>query len=144
EKPLMICCYLPLEKVYSYNPYSEELTEEQHNSILGVQANLWNEYITTPNKVEYMLFHRILELAETAWTSNEKKDFKQFEQRLSQQFQRLDAMDINYRIPEPLGLDSSSIKKENGKVSIILSSIVPNAEIRYTLDGETPDETTHL
>lgn len=120
------------------------MTEEQHNSILGVQANLWTEYITTPNKVEYMLFPRILALAETAWTPNDKKDFQHFEQRLSQQFQRLDAMDINYRIPEPLGLDSASIKKENDKVVITLSSIVPNAQIRYTLDGETPDETTHL
>lgn len=144
EEPLMICCYLPIEKVYSYNPYSEELTEEQHKSILGVQANLWTEYVTTPNKVEYMMFPRILALAETAWTPKDKKDFQHFEQRLSQQFQRLDAMDINYRIPEPIGLDSASIEREKDNVVITLSSIVPDAQIRYTLDGETPDETTHL
>src|SRR5690606_6750521 len=44
-EPLMICCYVPMEKVYSFNPIPEELTPEQHKHIIGVQANLWTEYI---------------------------------------------------------------------------------------------------
>ncbi|RDC61443.1 Beta-N-acetylhexosaminidase [Adhaeribacter pallidiroseus] len=55
-EPLMIGGYLPLEKVYSYNPLSSELTPAQHKYILGVQANLWTEYIPAPEKAEYMLF----------------------------------------------------------------------------------------
>ncbi|HYG37118.1 MAG TPA: family 20 glycosylhydrolase, partial [Cytophagales bacterium] len=144
KEPLMICCYLPIEKVYSYNPLSKELTQEQHKYILGVQANLWTEYIPTAEKAEYMLFPRLLALSEVAWTPYEKKDFESFENRLSEQFLRLDLKDVNYRIPQPTGLDSESIVKQGDKVIITLNSIVPNSEIRYTLDGHTPDETTHL
>lgn len=144
DEPLMICCYVPIEKVYSYNPYPQELTSQQHKYILGVQANLWTEYITTPNKVEYMIFPRMLALSEVAWTPHEKKNYDNFVERMSHQFPRLDAMDVNYRIPEPVGLDSASIKIEDGKAVITLSTIVPNAEIRYTLDGKRPDETTDI
>lgn len=144
DEPLMICCYLPIEKVYSYNPYPKELSPEQHKLILGVQANLWTEYISTPNKVEYMLFPRLLALSEVAWTPYKKKNFENFVERVSYQFPRLDAMDVNYRIPEPTGLDSTSVKIEGNKAIITLNTIVPNSEIRYTLDGKTPDETTSL
>lgn len=143
-EPLMISGYLPLEKVYSYKPLSEELTSEQHKYILGVQANLWTEYITTPNKVEYMMYPRMLALSEIAWTPFEKKDFESFEARLSRQFPRLDAMDIHYRVPHPTGLDSASIVTQGDKAIITLKSIVPGAEIRYTLDGHIPDQTTEL
>lgn len=143
-EPLMICCYLPVEKVYSYNPLSSELTADQHKYIIGVQANLWTEYITTPNKVEFMLFPRILAVSEVAWTPYEKKHFESFENRLSKQFALLDARDINYRVPEPEGLTAESIVKTADKATITLSSIVPGAEIRFTLDGHIPDETTEL
>ncbi len=143
-EPLMICCYLPLKKVYSYNPYSSELTPAQHKFILGVQANLWTEYITTTNKVEYMMFPRMLALAEVAWTPYEKKNYQQFLQRVSHQLPHLDAKAINYRIPEPTGLDSASIKIESDHALIQLNTIVPDGVIRYTLDGKIPNETTHL
>jgi hexosaminidase len=143
-EPLMICCYLPIEKVYSYNPLSTELTAEQHKKILGVQANLWTEYITTPNKVEFMLYPRLLALSEVAWSPNERKNFESFETRLTKQFALLDAKEVNYRIPHPEGLDSASVVKTGDKATITLSSIVPGAEIRYTLDGHIPDETTSL
>lgn len=141
-EPLMICCYVPMEKVYSFNPIPEELTPEQHKHIIGVQANLWTEYITTGNKVEYMLFPRFLAFSEVAWMPSAKKNYDDFIERVSDQFPKLDLMGINYRIPEPTGFDK--IEKKDGRVFITLASIVPDAEIRYTLDGEVPDETTHL
>jgi hexosaminidase len=143
-EPLMIGGYLPLEKVYSYNPLSSELTPEQHKLILGPQGNLWTEYVTTPQKVEYMLFPRLIALSEIGWTPYARKNYQSFEARLARHFSILDSKDINYRIPEPKGLEATSLVKQGGKAVLTLSSVVPDSQIRYTLDGHLPDETTDL
>ena len=144
NEPLMIGGYLPLEKVYSYNPLPKELTPEQQKHVLGAQANLWTEYVTTPQKAEYMLFPRLLAVAEVAWTPAAQKNYAAFLPRLGQQFARLDAKAINYRVPEPVGLDSLSAVMQGGKAIFTLRSLVPGAQIHYTLDGHMPDETTEL
>lgn len=144
DEPLMIGGYLPLAKVYSYNPLPKELTPEQQKHILGTGANMWTEYITTPEKAEYMLFPRFLAAAEVAWTPAAQKNYVEFLPRMGQQFARLDAKHINYRVPEPVGLDSTSMVKQGDKAVFTLRSLVPGAQIRYTLDGHLPDETTEL
>ena len=143
-EPLMICCYLSLDKIYNYNPLPKELTPEQQKHILGPQANMWTEYITTQNKVEYMLFPRLLAVSEVAWTPAAKKNYAAFLPRMSQQFATLDRKKINYRVPEPLGLDSASLVKQGNKAVVTLRSLVPGSQIRYTLDGKMPDETAEL
>lgn len=77
-QPLAISGYLPLEKVYSYDPMPPSLTEEQQKLLYGVQANLWAEYIPTPQHMEYMIYPRLFALAEVAWSQPEKKDFQSF------------------------------------------------------------------
>jgi hexosaminidase len=144
NEPLHISGYLPLDKIYNYNPLPAELTPAQQKHILGPQANLWTEYVATPNKVEYMLFPRLLAVSEVAWTPAARKSYPEFVPRMSQQFARLDAKKVNYRVPEPLGLDSVSMVKQGGKAVFTLRSLVPGAQIRYTLDGLMPDETTAL
>ncbi|GAA4304932.1 hypothetical protein GCM10023143_09740 [Compostibacter hankyongensis] len=79
---------LPLEKVYSYEPFPKELTADEAQYIKGVQANLWTEYIAWPSKVEYMLFPRAAALAEIAWSPKEKKNFNDFTDRLKTQYAR--------------------------------------------------------
>ncbi|UOG77506.1 family 20 glycosylhydrolase (plasmid) [Hymenobacter tibetensis] len=143
-EPLMIGGYLPLAKVYSYNPLPKELTPEQQKHIMGVGANMWTEYITTPEKAEYMLFPRFLAAAEVAWTPAALKSYEAFLPRMGQQFARLDAKKINYRVPEPLGLDSATVVKQGNKAVLTLRTLVPGSQIRYTLDGKMPDETTDL
>ena len=144
NEPLMIGGYLPLAKVYSFNPLPKELTPEQQKHILGIGANMWTEYITTPEKAEYMLFPRLLAAAEVAWTPAANRRYEAFLPRMSQQFARLDHKKINYRVPEPLGLDSASQVKQADRAVFTLRSLVPGAQIRYTLDGKLPDETTEL
>ena len=73
--------YLPLKKVYSYNPVPASLTAEQAKLVYGVQGNLWVEYIPTPEHVEYMIYPRILALAETAWSAPERKSWPDFHTR---------------------------------------------------------------
>ena len=67
-----------MEKVYSYNPVSDSLTVEQAKLVYGVQANLWAEYIPTPEHMEYMIYPRILALAEVAWSAPERKSWTDF------------------------------------------------------------------
>jgi hexosaminidase len=103
-EPLGIGGNLPLEKVYSYEPQPAALTAAEAEHILGAQANLWTEYIKTPDHVEYMLFPRLLALSEVVWSPREARSWSSFVERLPEQLDLLEAMDVNYRHPvEVLG-----------------------------------------
>ena len=80
-QPEAIGGYLPLEKIYSYNPIPENISEEKTDLIYGVQANLWSEYIPTEKDVERMVYPRLLALAEVAWSDPSHKDFIDFRKR---------------------------------------------------------------
>ncbi len=88
--------YNPIENVYAYEPVSKELNAEEGKYILGAQANMWTEYQSNPRKIEYQLFPRITALSEVLWSPKEKRDWKDFERRLSVIFERLDKQGINY------------------------------------------------
>jgi hexosaminidase len=95
-QPLAIGGYLPLERVYSYNPMPSELTPEEQKYILGIQGNVWTEYIPTPEQMEYMAFPRAFAIAETGWTPDRLKDLDDFLSRLEILKKRYDAIGINY------------------------------------------------
>lgn len=81
SQPEAIGGYLPLKKVYAYDPIPASLTAEQAKLVYGVQGNLWVEYIPTPEHVEYMIYPRILALAEVAWSAPERKSWFDFHTR---------------------------------------------------------------
>lgn len=95
NEPLAISGYLPLDSVYSYNP-TGKLTPEQSQYILGIQGNLWTEYIATPEHAEYMAYPRAIALAEVGWSRPEDKDYEDFIHRLTIQARRLDTLQVNY------------------------------------------------
>jgi hexosaminidase len=95
-QPLSIGGYTPLERVYSFEPCPTELTDIQNKHILGLQGNVWTEYISTPSHLEYMAFPRAFAIAETGWTPRLKKDFEDFMVRFKAQCPRYDIMGINY------------------------------------------------
>lgn len=101
-EPLAIGGFVPLEKVYAYNPIPEVLSAEQQGYILGVQAQLWTEYISTPAYAEYMAYPRACALAEVAWTQATARDYEAFYQRLHEHLKRLKAMNVNFRPLDPL------------------------------------------
>lgn len=138
-EPLNIGGFVPLEKVYSYNPIPKELTAEEGKYILGAQANIWTEYLKKPENVEYMAFPRMLALSEVNWSPNESKNFEDFQRRLANNFPRLDKQNINYRIPAPKGLQNLVIADED-KAKIELAPPISGAKIFYTLDGSNPNE----
>lgn len=141
-EPLNIGGYLPLEKVYSYDPIPKELTADEQKYILGAQANIWSEYLETPAAIEYMAFPRMLALAEVVWSTPENKNFADFTKRMSANFLLLDKQKVNYRIPEPVGLKNMVVGGD-GKATIELTPAV-GTKIYYTLDGTKPDEKSRV
>ena len=102
-EPAGIGGLLPLDKVYSYEPVPEVLSASEAKHVLGVQANLWSEYIPNQRHAEYMLLPRLCALSEVAWTSPELKNYESLIARLKKHLVRLDQMGVNYRAlkPEP-------------------------------------------
>jgi hexosaminidase len=100
-EPIAIGGFLPLERVYSFDPMPAELEPQYARHILGGQAQVWTEYMKTPKKVEYMAFPRLTALAEAVWTPIERKSWPDYRARLDTHLRRLDALDVNYRKPDP-------------------------------------------
>jgi len=96
NEPLAIGGYLPLKKVYSFEPMPKELKKDKRKHILGGQANLWTEYVKTPRKAEYMLFPRMAAMSEVLWTKMDKRNWDGFKIRLAKLLKRYDLLNINY------------------------------------------------
>ncbi|MGH8313823.1 MAG: beta-N-acetylhexosaminidase, partial [Steroidobacterales bacterium] len=139
REPVSIGGFVPLAKVYGYEPVPKELSADDAKYILGAQANLWTEYIATPDHVEYMVFPRLLALSEAMWSPAASKDYADFIRRLPYQLDRLDKQAVRYRIPEPQGLDDFYTTTEDHTV-VDLHSIVAGSAIHYTLDGSDPTD----
>ncbi|MDR1526303.1 MAG: beta-N-acetylhexosaminidase [Dysgonamonadaceae bacterium] len=95
-EPPAIGGFVPIQKVYEYNPTPAELTPAEARHIWGVQANVWTEYMPNPKHREYMIFPRIAALAEIAWLPQDKKDYNDFKHRLLALFRHYDVEGINY------------------------------------------------
>ncbi len=143
-EPINIGGYLTLEKVYSFDPVPPELKADEAGYIIGGQGNVWTEYMKTPDKIEYMVFPRMLAMAEVLWSPQETRDYTDFLKRLPYQFARLDRQNVNYRIPVPAGLGNVIMNEKQDSAEIALSSILPNSRIFYTLDGSEPSEFSAL
>lgn len=139
EEPLAIGGFLPLEKVYAYEPVPAELNAQEAQFILGAQGNVWTEYMPTPEKVEYMAFPRALAIAELTWTPAALKDYRNFAMRLAQHFKRLDIHGVNYA-RTLYDLQHSVVAGQPGQALLTLTSLHPDGIIRYTTDGTPPTE----
>ena len=133
NEPLAIGGFLPLEKVYSFEPIPKELSKKEAKYVLGAQGNVWTEYITTPEKVEYMAFPRVVALSEVVWSKKENKNYKDFIDRLTYFFKYLDAKDVKYA-NHIYDLKGNLINKNN-KIHYELSNIT-DQKIYYSLSDE--------
>ncbi len=137
-EPLAIGGYTTVEKVYSYEPVPDVLKPSQRKYILGAQGNVWAEYITTPEHVEYMAIPRMAALAEVVWSPKGKRSYDEFQQRLIKHFGILDAMGVNYaKAIYDLKTDIKPSPQRDG-VLFELSSPFGSGGIRYTIDGSKP------
>lgn len=94
-EPTQCSGYITVEKVYSFEPLADNISEEAKKHILGVQANLWTEYILYPNQAEYQMMPRMAALSEVQWASG-KKDYKAFLKRLDRLVNLYDAYNLTY------------------------------------------------
>ncbi|MDB5002948.1 MAG: family 20 glycosylhydrolase [Mucilaginibacter sp.] len=139
-EPLSIGGFTPLSRTYRYDPTPEALNDDQKKHILGVQANLWTEYIATENKVQYMLLPRMMALSEVAWTSLANKNFVDFaDTRLPSHLAWLDKNGFDYRVPTAIGATDTVYFGD--KLTVNLAPSVKGAKVYYTIDGYTPRET---
>ena len=138
SQPEAIGGYLPLKKVYSYDPVSVSLTTEQAKLVYGVQGNLWVEYIPTPEQVENMMYPRILALAEVAWSAPERKSWPDFHDRALKAVRELQARGYHpFDLKNEIGSRPESVQPVAhlalGKKVIYNSSYSPH----YPAQGNT-------
>lgn len=135
-EPLAIGGMNTLKNVYDYEPVPAELNAEQAKYVLGAQANLWTEYVTTAEHAEYMVLPRMLALAEVVWSPKESRNWKSFNERLQFQFKGFGQKGLHYCPGNfTIGIKPSS---QNGKLLVNLSTELMYADIFYTTDGTEP------
>ncbi len=135
-EPKAIGGYVPIDTVYSYEPVPADLTTDQANHVLGAQGNLWTEWMPNYRQVEYMAATRMMALSEVVWSAKSHRNFSDFMQRMTPQYQRLGYRDINYRVPAPLGVGGRKIIFSDSVA--VMTSPVPDAVICYTVNGDEP------
>lgn len=127
-----------LKDVYEFEPLPEELVSDKRRYVIGTQACLWSEWTPSVNLLEYMLYPRVIALAETAWSVPENRNWNDFLRRLENMQVRLDLKGINYHIPIPEGVLTTN-KVFTGDSVILEFTNSRSLPMVYTLDGTTPD-----
>lgn len=135
SEPFNIGGNLPLEKVYNYEPLSPKITADKQKYIIGVQGNLWMEFIHSEPKLDYMAFPRLLAVAEIGWSSP-RKDYADFIARVGGNLPHLDKEGVNFRIPEPLGLND--MESNSTQCTVTLTPPIKDSKVYYTTNGDDP------
>ena len=139
-EPLAAGGYTPLAKVYSYEPAGDNTSEAIRQYIKGIEAQTWSEYLVSTARAEYMIFPRVLAVAETGWTMPAFRNYDSFTQRLRQQKILLKNLKVN--AADNADEIQYSATAEKKRLQVILTSSLPGGHIFYTLDGSMPSAKT--
>lgn len=142
-EPVSIGGNSTLKKVYSYNPIPDTLPADKHQYIWGAQGNLWSEYVLSPEHREYMMYPRLIAIAEVTWSPNDRKDWELFSKRIFNAQVRLDYHDVNYHIPMPEGTLVDILAFTGDSVAVPFNN-TRDYPMVYTLDGTQPTENSTL
>lgn len=140
-EPRAIGGFNTVKMVYEYEPIPKELNEDEKGFVLGAQGNLWTEFITTAEQVEYMVLPRMPALAEVLWSSKENKDWNNFSERLQNQFKAYAQKGLHFS----QGNFTVAVKPlvQDGKLYVTLSTEAIKGKIYYTTDGTEPTITSN-
>lgn len=138
-EPIAIGGYLPISKVYAFDPVPEGFTEEEAQWIMGGQANLWTEYIPTPKKAEYMLLPRLAALSEAVWSQKQNRSWNSFSKRILTLLKRYDALGLNYAKSMFAVRIKPQYSSKKEKLLFSMGSEIKTNRINYTLDGSDPN-----
>jgi hexosaminidase len=156
-EPLSIGGLTTLKMVYDFDPMPAGLTAAQSRHILGVQGNLWTEYVPTSDHLFYMLLPRELALAELCWTPRAQMRWADFSARLPNALARLEDEGVHYRIPDvsfrvaATGVlfpeqqpvqNETDIAVPDESATIAMIEVAPGATIHFTVDGSMPTQSS--
>lgn len=137
---------IDLASVYAYEPVPTTLTAAQARHVLGAQANVWTEYITSPAHLERSIFPRLDALSEVLWSPRGKRDWRGFLARLPAQLARERLRHVDYSdsaFAADITLDRDAALA-SGVATVTLSNQADFGAIHYTLDGSQPGATSPL
>lgn len=137
DEPLAIGGYIPVSRVYEFEPIPSDLTEEEAKHILGPQANLWVEYIKNMSTVFYRVLPRMDALTEVQWVSPEQKDYDSFRKRAYKMVELYDIKGWNYA-KHIFDIDVEIVPNVEAKCIDVTMSKFGEGDILYTLDGTDP------
>lgn len=137
-EPYAIWGLSTLRNVYFYEPTPQELSEEEAKHILGVQGNIWSEFIHSPDEVEYMGFPRASALAEVAWTPAPLKNWENFMWKMERQYERYDDLGINYAMSAYNVWQEIVVNHAKKEATVTFHTDSYRPQIYYTLDGSEP------
>ena len=143
NEPFGIGGFVPIEKVYSYEPFTDEMTDNARSHIKGVQANVWSEYIATPEHQEYMILPRLAALSEVQWCRPEVKEWERFIASLPHIIDIYAELGCNYATTVFEIAGTTAVNLEKGCVEMTLKT-ADNAPVYYTLDGTEPTQQSKL
>ena len=125
-----------VQNIYTYGLAPDSLSEVQRSLVLGVQGNIWCEWIPSRERMQYMAFPRMMAIAEIGWSEPENQDWDGFERRMIGQFPRLGILNVNYRMPDLTGFHKTNAFVGETEVKVV--SPDPSVAIHYTTDGSIP------
>ncbi|WP_418603166.1 family 20 glycosylhydrolase [Hwangdonia sp.] len=131
----------PVSKVYQFDPIVDTMSEEQAKHVLGGQANLWAEHITTESHSEYMIFPRLAALSEALWSPKASRDWDDFSSRMEHLFERYELQGINYAKSAYTLTSDAQVDEATNTITVSLKNEFPVADIRYALNDSPLDET---
>ncbi len=137
-EPLAIGGYLPLSKVYSFEPAPDVLTEAEAKHVLGGQANLWTEYVPDGQHAEYLALPRLAALAEKVWSPKRKRDWADFAARVGTLLARYEENGLNCARSAYLVAVRAESRRGGRRVAFKLETEIPGLDIRYTVGGFDP------
>ncbi len=134
NEPLAMGRYVPLHKTYAYDPQAV-LTDEEKPRIIGVQGNMWTEYIADTEYLEYMLNPRLAAISEVQWCKLENKDWNRFVAAADDFCGIYDMLGYNYATHV---FDVRGTLNVNHEEKCLEMALESHGRIRYTLDGSEP------
>lgn len=139
NEPIAIGGYLPVSRVYEFNPVPEQLTKEEAKYIKGCQANLWVEYIPDGDQVEYMVLPRMAALCETQWMDGAAKNYEDFVGRTPKLFALYDK--LGYTYAKHLLNVNGVLKADFAEKCVTVDLLTADkAKVLYSLDGSKPSQ----
>ncbi len=137
NEPLAIGGYVPVDRVYAFEPFSDGMSDGQKALVMGPQANLWTEYVPTFSHLQYMELPRMAALAEVQWSLPERKDYHDFKCRMPRLIANYERAGYNYaRHIEDTDVAYRPDRK--ARALEVKASVYPGSTLRYTLDGTRP------